>query len=80
MEIIGENKTSAVIKKKNTASSIRSYIGAVHIGFGTVLLLSNNDVLTPVQEKYIFSWQMVVILFGGLVMTAKKHGLGTVFL
>lgn len=79
MEIIGENKpTVSPGRKGNT--SVRGYIGAVLIGFGVVLLLSNFGQLTYLQERYIFSWQMVMVLFGGLMMAARKQLTGTLFL
>lgn len=76
MEIIGENK-KIVARRSNSA--VKIYAGSVLIVFGIVLLLNNFDLLNCVVKSYLFSWHMALVLFGGLMLAARKTIIGATF-
>lgn len=79
MEIIDDNKpkqnkTTAIVRPHNL------FIGIVLILLGILWLLNNFDVLSDALFDLIFSWQMLIVLIGGYLLSLSRWIPGSIVL
>ncbi|MDF1548082.1 MAG: DUF5668 domain-containing protein [Bacteroidales bacterium] len=68
------------IDKRGHERDNRSFVGLVFLLIGLVLLGKNFDFI-PYNISYIlFSWQMLLIVIGILLITVKKKSIGGLFM
>ncbi len=76
MEIIGENQSSR--PRRSFSAERNRYIGIVLIILGVVWMLSNFGWISRPFFHFIFSWQMLLVLIGGLFLVGRQWLLGGV--
>lgn len=75
MEIISD-KSSRKSEKISFNRARNTYIGSVLILAGIIWLLRNFGILPPIVFDTVFSWQMLVVLIGGYLLTMQRYVTG----
>lgn len=81
------DKDQQVYRTKKTSNS-KFVLGIVLIGAGVLVMLRSAGLLPPIAREIFFSWQMILIAIGTVLITTKGRnpagfilvGIGVVFL
>lgn len=76
MEVINNNRPQGGQSK--SPSSRNLYFGVILMAAGLLWLLNNFNILNFRFVDIIFSWQMLMIVIGGYLMTLKKWAGGAI--